>query len=99
MTMATILEDKLAALSPDRQQLVEQQAQALIAEERALQSLRKLLNLTQAAMADRLDIAQEGVSCLEQRQALNFSTLLQYIKALGGTSTLLSFFSIAHRLR
>lgn len=82
--MAVTLEEKLAQLSPERRKHIEQLAQELILEERALQSLRKLLNLTQEEMAARLDIAQEGVSRLEQRQDFKLSTLRRYIEALGG---------------
>ncbi|MGB3299513.1 MAG: helix-turn-helix transcriptional regulator [Phormidesmis sp.] len=90
--MAMTLEDKLNQLSPERRSRVEQLAQELILEERTLQSLRKLLNLTQAEIAARLGIAQEGISRLEQRQDIKLSTLQRYIEALGGSLNIIADF-------
>lgn len=90
--MAMTLEDKLSQLSPERLKHVEQLAQELIVEERTLQSLRKLLNLTQEEMAARLGIAQEGISRLEQSQDIKLSTLHRYIEALGGSLNIVASF-------
>ncbi|MEL7350249.1 MAG: helix-turn-helix domain-containing protein [Cyanobacteria bacterium J06649_5] len=90
--MAISLEDKLAQLSPERWQLIEQKGQTLIEEELALQTLRKLIGLTQKEMATRLEIAQEGISRLEQRQDIKLSTLRKYIEALGGKLNIVADF-------
>ena len=50
-----------------------------------LDKLRKAQNLTQIAVADKLDIDQGSVSKLENRTDMYLSTLREYIEALGGT--------------
>jgi transcriptional regulator with XRE-family HTH domain len=50
-----------------------------------LGELRRKLDLTQAVVADRLDVTQENVSQLERGEAdVRLSTLSRYIQALGG---------------
>ena len=49
-----------------------------------LQELRKAHNLTQAALAEKLNIKQENVSRLEKRSDLLLSTLKSYVEAMGG---------------
>lgn len=82
--MATTLEEKLAQLPKDRLERVETKARHLIESEKALKQLRESLALTQTEVAERLEIAQEGISRIEQRQDLKLSTLRRYVEALGG---------------
>src|SRR5271167_1019954 len=50
-----------------------------------LGELRRQLDLTQAVVADRLDVTQENVSQLERGEAdVRLSTLSRYVEALGG---------------
>lgn len=50
-----------------------------------LGELRRELDLTQAIVADRLDVTQENVSQIERGEAdVRLSTLSRYIQALGG---------------
>jgi transcriptional regulator with XRE-family HTH domain len=50
-----------------------------------LGELRRRLDLTQAIVADRLDVTQENVSQIERGEAdVRLSTLNRYIEALGG---------------
>ena len=50
-----------------------------------LGELRRKLDLTQAVVADRLDVTQENVSQLERGEAdVRLSTLSRYVEALGG---------------
>lgn len=50
-----------------------------------LGELRRKLDLTQAVVADRLDVTQENVSQIERGEAdVRLSTLSRYIQALGG---------------
>jgi transcriptional regulator with XRE-family HTH domain len=50
-----------------------------------LGALRRKLDLTQAAVADRLDVTQENVSKIERGEAdVRLSTLSRYVEALGG---------------
>jgi DNA-binding XRE family transcriptional regulator len=49
-----------------------------------LQALRKAHNLTQEALAAKLNIKQENVSRIEKRSDLLLSTLKGYVEAMGG---------------
>jgi len=50
-----------------------------------LGELRRKLDLTQAIVADRLDVTQENVSQIERGEAdVRLSTLNRYVEALGG---------------
>jgi transcriptional regulator with XRE-family HTH domain len=53
-------------------------------EEISLRELRRQRNLTQARLAKKLKIGQEGVSRIERRQDMSISTLLSYIEGIGG---------------
>ena len=50
-----------------------------------LGELRRELDLTQAALADRLNVTQENVSQIERGETdIRLSTLRRYVEALGG---------------
>jgi len=82
--MAITLEDKMAALTPDRRQKIEAMTAELVAEEASLKDLRQAMALTQEHLAERLHIRQESVSRIEKRHDLLLSTLQSYVKAMGG---------------
>jgi transcriptional regulator with XRE-family HTH domain len=64
---------------PARRTKVEEHKTAMLGE------LRRKLDLTQAIVADRLDVTQENVSQIERGEAdVRLSTLSRYIQALGG---------------
>jgi transcriptional regulator with XRE-family HTH domain len=64
---------------PVRSARVEEHKAAMLGE------LRRKLDLTQAVVADRLDVTQENVSQIERGEAdVRLSTLSRYIEALGG---------------
>jgi len=64
---------------PARRAKVEEHKTAMLGE------LRRKLDLTQAIVADRLDVTQENVSQIERGEAdVRLSTLSRYIEALGG---------------
>ena len=64
---------------PDRRARVEEHKTAMLAE------LRRSLDLTQAALAERLEVTQENVSQIERGEAdVRLSTLSRYVEALGG---------------
>jgi transcriptional regulator with XRE-family HTH domain len=50
----------------------------------ALDELRKAKQLTQADMAEMLDVPQSSISRIEQRADMYLSTLRSYIQAMGG---------------
>jgi len=64
---------------PGRRAKVEEHKTAMLGE------LRRRLDLTQAIVADRLDVTQENVSQIERGEAdVRLSTLNRYVEALGG---------------
>jgi transcriptional regulator with XRE-family HTH domain len=83
--MTVSIEKILGELPEDRRRRIEERAAELIAEEMTLRELRLLRKLTQARLAKRLKIGQEGVSRIERRTDMNISTLCKYVKAVGAT--------------
>jgi transcriptional regulator with XRE-family HTH domain len=64
---------------PERRARVEEYKSAMLGD------LRRELDLTQAAIADRLNVTQENVSQIERGGSdLRLSTLQRYVEALGG---------------
>ena len=64
---------------PERRARVEDHKAAMLGD------LRRELDLTQAAIADRLNVTQENVSQIERGESdLRISTLQRYVEALGG---------------
>jgi transcriptional regulator with XRE-family HTH domain len=80
----TTLKNRLSKLPAARRKKIEKRANDLIAQEMTLRDLRKALELTQADIASKLHMNQEAVSRLERRSDLLLSTLVSYIKAMGG---------------
>ena len=90
--MATDLKTMMDRLPAKRRRKVEARAAELVAEEMTLRDLRKARDLTQARLAEMLDIGQDSVSRLEQRSDLMLSTLRGYVAALGGRLELIAKF-------
>ena len=90
--MAKTLKDKMAELSPERRQRVEAMAAVLAAEEKSLKDLRQAFALTQDHMAEVLGVGQESISRLEKRSDLLLSTLMGYVRAMGGELRLVAEF-------
>lgn len=90
--MAITLEEKMAALTPERRQKVDAMTAELVAEEASLRDLRQAMALTQERLAELLDIRQESVSRIEKRHDLLLSTLQSYVKAMGGQLRLVAEF-------
>jgi transcriptional regulator with XRE-family HTH domain len=79
------LDPIIAKLPAARRAKIAARAEQLIAEELALQHLRKARRLTQKRMAQLLDIGQDSVSRIETRSDLLLSTLRNYVEAMGGS--------------
>lgn len=63
----------------DRRARVDEHKMAMLAD------LRRELDLTQAVIAERLEVTQENVSQIERGEAdVRLSTLNRYVEALGG---------------
>jgi DNA-binding XRE family transcriptional regulator len=79
------LDQVIKNLPAERRAKIGARAEALIAEEVALQHLRKARRLTQQRMAQLLGIGQDSVSRIENRSDLLLSTLKSYVEAMGGS--------------
>lgn len=90
--LTSSLKKKLKKLPSTRRKKITQRANELIAQEMTLRDLRKALELTQADISSRLHMNQEAVSRLERRSDLLLSTLVSYIKAMGGELSLTAKF-------
>ncbi|SPE33230.1 putative transcriptional regulator [Candidatus Sulfopaludibacter sp. SbA3] len=90
--MSKTLDQKLKELSPARRKKIGIREAALIGEEMSLRELRRAQRLTQKRMAEKLGIGQDGVSRLEQRSDLLVSTLRGYVKAMGGSLSIVAEF-------
>jgi hypothetical protein len=90
--MTVPLEKLLSDLKPARRAKVEARAQVLISEQMSLSDLRRALKKTQASMAQRLKIRQDGISKIESRADMLISTLRQYVGGLGGELRLVAAF-------
>ena len=86
------VEEIIRGLAPSDRARVEERSAQLIAEEMTLQQLRRARKLTQQKVAKSLHIGQEGISKLEKRSDLLISTLRDYIRAMGGTLSLIAEF-------
>lgn len=90
--MATSLNSKLNKLPSQRQQQIRARAAHLIGEEMSLRDLRLARKLTQAKMAELLQMQQGNVSRLEKRSDLHLSTLREFVQAMGGELRLVAEF-------
>jgi transcriptional regulator with XRE-family HTH domain len=87
--MTVSLEEILRRLPEERRQRIERRAAEFIAEELTLREVRRLRRLTQARLARKLKIGQQGVSRIEKRTDLYLSTLRGYVESVGGELTLM----------
>src|SRR3990167_11241293 len=90
--MTTTLKNRLKTLPATRRKKITKRAKELIAQEMTLRDLRKALELTQANISSKLHMNQEAVSRSERRSDLLLSTLISYIKAMGGELNLTAKF-------
>src|ERR1700680_4607795 len=90
--MVKVLEEKLAAFSPERRAKVEARTAELIAEEMSLRELRRAMGNTQAKVAAELGVGQDSVARYEQRTDMLLSTLSHYVHKVGGTLELTARF-------
>lgn len=86
------LNQVISKLPAERRGKIAARAKELIAEEMALQHLRKARRLTQVRMAELLGVGQDSVSRLEGRSDLLLSTLKSYVEAMGGSLKIVAEF-------
>lgn len=71
-------------LTPAQRASAQKRGEALIAEHRTLQQLRKARDLTQTQLAALWGKDQVSISQLEKRSDMLLSTLRSYVEAMGG---------------
>ena len=81
--MPVTLDELLNEMPPERRARIEELAQEMRAE-LTLREMRRLRKISQASLAKKLKIGQEGVSRIERRRDMNISTLVSYIEGIGG---------------
>jgi transcriptional regulator with XRE-family HTH domain len=82
--MTTTLKTKLNKLPANRRKKIYKRANELIEREMTLRDLRRALELTQTDLSSKLHMNQEAISRLERRSDILLSTLISYVKAMGG---------------
>jgi DNA-binding XRE family transcriptional regulator len=90
--MARTLDQELRKLPRKRRARIEARAAELIAEELSLREIRRALKRTQVELAKRLGVRQDTVSRYENGGDLMVSTLARYVRAMGGTLSLVAEF-------
>lgn len=85
MKKYTTLSEELSKLPRERQEFIEVRASQIHLEEITLRHLREKLGLSQAELAERLEVQQPAVSKLERRQNFELNTLRAVVNALGGS--------------
>lgn len=86
--MGKSLTQKLNDLPEDRRNRIIEASNLLHAEYLTLQELRKAVEMTQATLAETLDVRQSTVAQMEKRSDLMISTLRNYVEAMGGKLSL-----------
>jgi len=93
------LEEIMDGLPVARRKKIEKRTAALIAEEMTLRELRKVREMSQTQLAEKLGVKQEQVSRIEQRRDAHISTLKRTIEAMGGELIVLAQFPDAKPIR
>lgn len=78
-------------MAPEARARAHARAEAMIAE-MALPELRKVFDVSQDDLAKLLKVTQASVSKIENRADLHLSTLVAYVRALGGELEILARF-------
>ncbi len=86
------LNNYLQKLAPDRRKKIDARAAEILAEEMGLQELRKALQYSQQALAEKLHVKQGEISKIEHRTDMYVSTLRDYIEKLGGSLEITAHF-------
>ena len=84
MTKGPILQQIWDDLPTERKKQIQARAKELEAEYLTLQELRKIAGLTQAKIAEALNMPQSNVSRLEKSADMLLSTLRGYVESIGG---------------
>ena len=83
MTHFSALNDYVADLPADRQQVINNKSK-ILSQSIELAKLRKTKQLKQTELAAMMGVSQANISKVESGKDIQLSTLQQYVKALGG---------------
>ena len=89
--MPKTLDEVLAPLPQERQDVIEHRAHELI-RRISLRELRKSLGISQKQLAAALKVSQAAVSKQERRLGIQVDTLCELIEAMGGTVEITAYF-------
>ncbi len=89
--MARKFADLRAKMPVKARHRADARTEAMLAE-LPLAELREALKMTQATLAEALDVEQGSVSKMERRTDMYLSTLRRYIEAMGGTLEIVAHF-------
>ena len=89
--MAKSFKELKNKMSPERQEDVDNQAQAILIG-MALQELRQTRHLTQQELAEILDVNQAALSKMENQSDMRVSTLRKVLLAMGGKMKIVAEF-------
>jgi transcriptional regulator with XRE-family HTH domain len=95
--MYTKFNDLKHKATPEQLALEQREAKAEL-ERMGFGKLRQARQMTQVALAERLDVPQGAISRMERRTDLLLSTLRQYIEGMGGRLELKAVFPEAEFL-
>jgi transcriptional regulator with XRE-family HTH domain len=90
--MARSFEDIMNSLPPERQQIINQGIEQLVAEEMTLQELRKAHEYSQKVLANALQVNQATISKIERQTDMLISTLRSFVEAMGGSLDIIATF-------
>ena len=89
--MAKSFKELKNKMSPERQEAVDNQAQAILIG-MALQELRQTRHLTQQELAEILNVNQAALSKMENQSDMRISTLRKVLLAMGGKMKIVAEF-------
>jgi DNA-binding transcriptional regulator YiaG len=84
-------------MSPEARKRVDARVQATL-ESMPLAEIRRAIGMTQAELAERLEIGQGSVSKLENAADMYLTTLRKYVESLGGELRLTAEFPGGRRI-
>ena len=89
MTHVSALNDYVAGLPADRQQVINNKSK-ILSQSIELAKLRKTKQLKQIELAAMMGVSQASISKVESGKDIQLSTLQNYVRALGGEVSIIA---------
>lgn len=89
MTHVSALNDYVAGLPADRQQVINNKSK-ILSQSIELAKLRKTKQLKQTELATIMGVSQASISKVESGKDIQLSTLQNYVRALGGEVSIIA---------